>query len=44
MLCFVEGYSHNEAAQIMGLALGTVKSIIARARAGLAATLEVEDA
>jgi RNA polymerase sigma-70 factor (ECF subfamily) len=41
-LCFGEGCSHNEAAQIMGLPLGTLKSIVARARAALVERLEVE--
>jgi RNA polymerase sigma-70 factor (ECF subfamily) len=40
MLCFAEGYSHAEAAQIMDLPLGTLKSIVARARARLVASLE----
>lgn len=40
MLCFAEGWSHGEAADIMQLPLGTLKSIVARARARLAAVLE----
>ena len=40
LLCFGEGCSHAEAAQIMGLPLGTLKSILARARAALVARLE----
>jgi RNA polymerase sigma factor (sigma-70 family) len=40
MLCFAEGYSHKEAAAIMGVPLGTLKSIAARARARLLASLE----
>ena len=40
MLCFAEGYSHSEAAGIMDLPLGTLKSIVARARAQLVASLE----
>lgn len=40
MLCFAEGYSHSEAAAIMEVPLGTLKSIVARARARLVATLE----
>jgi RNA polymerase sigma factor (sigma-70 family) len=39
-LCFGEGCSHAEAAEIMGLPLGTLKSVIARARTALAARLE----
>jgi RNA polymerase sigma-70 factor (ECF subfamily) len=41
-LCFGEGFSHAEAARIMGLPLGTLKSIVARARAALVERLEVE--
>lgn len=40
MLCFAEGYSHSEAAGIMDLPLGTFKSIVARARSQLVASLE----
>ncbi|HEX8215633.1 MAG TPA: RNA polymerase sigma factor [Allosphingosinicella sp.] len=40
MLCFAEGYSHVEAAAIMRLPLGTLKSIVARARTRLVASLE----
>lgn len=36
LLCFGHGHSHGEAAAIMGLPLGTLKSIVARARAKLA--------
>jgi RNA polymerase sigma-70 factor (ECF subfamily) len=39
-LCFAQGYSHGEAADILALPLGTVKSIVARARVQLAAALE----
>lgn len=39
-LCFGEGCSHGEAAEILGLPLGTLKSIVARARMKLAALLE----
>jgi len=41
LLCFGEGCSHSEAAEIMGVPLGTLKSIVARARTALAARLEV---
>lgn len=41
LLCFGEGYSHSEAAWIMGLPLGTLKSILARARTALVARLEI---
>ena len=43
ILCFGEGCSHNEAATIMKLPLGTLKSVVARARAQLAERLEVAD-
>jgi RNA polymerase sigma-70 factor (ECF subfamily) len=39
-LCFGEGCSHAEAAEIMGLPLGTLKSVVARARSGLVERLE----
>ena len=39
LLCLGEGYSHAEAAVILDLPLGTLKSIVARARAQLAAVL-----
>ena len=42
LLCYGEGCSHAEAAEIMGLPLGTLKSIVARARTALAASLEAE--
>jgi RNA polymerase sigma-70 factor (ECF subfamily) len=42
MLCFADGHSHAEAAEIMQLPLGTLKSIVARARTRLAAVLETE--
>jgi RNA polymerase sigma-70 factor (ECF subfamily) len=41
-LCFAEGYSHGEAAQILQLPLGTLKSVVARARSQLAAALETK--
>jgi RNA polymerase sigma-70 factor (ECF subfamily) len=40
LLCLGEGYSHSEAAAILDLPLGTLKSILARARASLARALE----
>lgn len=40
LLCFGEGCSHGEAAQIMRIPLGTLKSIVARARAALVERLE----
>jgi RNA polymerase sigma factor (sigma-70 family) len=42
LLCFAEGYSHNEAAMIMEVPLGTLKSLVARARSGLVDCLEDE--
>ena len=38
-LCFAEGYSHGEAAGILDLPLGTLKSIAARVKAQLATVL-----
>ena len=43
ILCFGEGCSHGEAAAAMRLPLGTLKSIVARARTQLAQRLEVGD-
>jgi RNA polymerase sigma-70 factor (ECF subfamily) len=40
LLCFGEGCSHGEAAAILDLPLGTVKSLVARARIRLLAYLE----
>ena len=40
LLCLGEGWSHSEAAQILGLPLGTLKSLVARARTKLAVMLE----
>lgn len=40
LLCFAEGCSHAEAATIMQIPLGTLKSVLARARTALAARLE----
>lgn len=42
LLCFAEGYSHGEAARIMDLPLGTLKSLVGRARNGLVHCLEDE--
>jgi RNA polymerase sigma-70 factor (ECF subfamily) len=41
LLCFGEGCSHDEAARILGLPLGTLKSVLARSRTALTARLEV---
>lgn len=38
-LCLAEGWSHAEAAQVLGLPLGTVKSHVARGRDRLLASL-----
>lgn len=43
ILCFGEEFSHGEAAAIMGVPLGTLKSIVARARAKLVERLEMVD-
>lgn len=40
LLVFAEGYSHAEAAETLGVPLGTLKSIVARARAALIPLLE----
>ncbi|MES2754430.1 MAG: RNA polymerase sigma factor [Pseudomonadota bacterium] len=40
LLCFAEGCSHGEAAAVMVIPLGTLKSILARARTALTAELE----
>lgn len=40
LLCFGEGCSHSEAAAVLDLPLGTLKSIVARARAALVRQLE----
>lgn len=40
LLVFAEGYSHAEAAAMLDLRLGTLKSIVARARAALIPLLE----
>lgn len=39
LLCFGHGHSHAEAAQIMDVPLGTLKSIVARAKTKLALRL-----
>lgn len=43
ILCFGEGYSHKEAAMVLNLPLGTLKSVVARARMQLAQRLEATD-
>lgn len=40
LLCFAEGCTHPEAARIMNVPLGTLKSLVARARRGLVECLE----
>ena len=40
LLVFAEGHSHAEAAEALGVPLGTLKSIVARARATLIPLLE----
>jgi RNA polymerase sigma factor (sigma-70 family) len=40
LIVFGEGHSHTEAAAILGLPLGTLKSLVARARAALIPLLE----
>jgi RNA polymerase sigma factor (sigma-70 family) len=42
LLCFAHGYSHGEAAMIMDVPLGTLKSLVARARKRLVKCLEDE--
>jgi len=42
LLCFAHGYTHGEAATIMGVPLGTLKSLVARAWVRLIACLEDE--
>jgi RNA polymerase sigma factor (sigma-70 family) len=42
LLCFANGHSHNEAAMIMDVPLGTLKSLVARARQRLVQCLEDE--
>ncbi|MGI8690374.1 MAG: RNA polymerase sigma factor [Thermomicrobiales bacterium] len=39
VLCDVQGYAYEEAAEIMGVALGTVKSRLSRARSALRAVV-----
>jgi RNA polymerase sigma-70 factor (ECF subfamily) len=41
-LCFAQGFSHSEAAEIMAVPLGTLKSVLARARERLTVLLENE--
>ncbi len=40
ILCFGDGCSHSEAAAVLGMALGSLKSVVARARAKLIDRLE----
>ncbi len=40
LLVYAEGHSHQEAARMMGMPLGTLKSVVARARAALALQLQ----
>ncbi len=40
LIVFGEGHSHSEAAAILGLPLGTLKSLVSRARAALIPLLE----
>jgi RNA polymerase sigma factor (sigma-70 family) len=40
LLCFAEGHSHNEAALVMSVPLGTLKTLLARARRQLMECLE----
>lgn len=42
LLCFAQGFSHAEAAAIMDVPLGTLKSLVARARGKLIHCLEDE--
>lgn len=42
LLCFAHGHTHGEAAMIMDVPLGTLKSLVARARLRLVACLEDE--
>lgn len=42
LLCFAYGYTHGEAATIMDVPLGTLKSLVARARERLITCLEDE--
>ena len=43
VLCFGEGCSHQEAASVLEMPLGTLKSIVARARQQLVQYLEADD-
>jgi RNA polymerase sigma-70 factor (ECF subfamily) len=42
-LCLGEGFSHSEAAEILKMPLGTVKSHVTRGRERLLRTLEAKD-
>lgn len=43
VLCDVQGYAYEEAAEIMGVALGTVKSRLSRARSALRAVVRGQE-
>jgi RNA polymerase sigma-70 factor (ECF subfamily) len=43
LLCAIEDLDHDEVAKILGVATGTVRSRLARARLALAKTLQMED-
>ena len=42
-LCLADGFSHSEAAEVLGLPLGTVKSHVTRGRARLIEALGMTD-
>ncbi len=43
ILCDVQGYAYEEAAEIMGVALGTVKSRLSRARSAVRAVIREQE-